>query len=89
MPTFDIVTRTFRDLLHHFEHSRDHLLQDIRLFADDFIRDLVRQRHNPLQPIEKARRDLVVFVLFLQELDGRVLPLLLIPYTSSEHEPQT
>jgi hypothetical protein len=52
-PTFDIVTRKFGDPLHHFEHSRDDSLQDFCLFADNFICDLVCQRQNALQPIEK------------------------------------
>jgi hypothetical protein len=60
--------------VHHFEHSQDDLLQEVCVFADDFIRDLVRKRQNALQPIENDRWNLVVFILFLQELDRQVLP---------------
>jgi hypothetical protein len=59
--------------VHHFEHSWDDLLQQVCL-ADDFVRDLVRKRQNALQPIENDKCNLVVFVLFLQELDRQVLP---------------
>ena len=75
---FDIVTGKFRHLFHHFEHSRDDLLQDFHLFADDLIYHLVCQRQNALQPIQNARWNLVVFVLFLQELNGQALLLHLI-----------
>jgi len=72
---FNVVARKFRDLMHHFEHSRDDLPQDVRLFADGFICNLVRQRQNALQPIKKLRRCLVVFVLFFQKLRGKMLRL--------------
>ena len=75
---FDIVTGKFRNPLHYFEHLRDGLLQDFCFFADNIIGDLVRQRQNPLQLFEKARRNLVAFVLFLQELNVQTLLLLLI-----------
>ena len=67
-PTFDIVARAIRNFLHHFEHSRDRLLQDIGLFVDDLVYDLVRKNQNPLQTIQKVRRHPIVLVLFLQEL---------------------
>jgi len=44
----DIVARKFSDPLHDFEHSGDDLLQHFRLFADDFICDLVREKQNTL-----------------------------------------
>jgi hypothetical protein len=66
--TLDVVTRTLRNLLHHFEHSRDCLVQDFRLFVDDLVCDLVRKKQNALQPLQKFRRHLVVPILFLQEL---------------------
>ena len=75
-PTFDVITQKHCDRLHYLEHSRDGLLQDVGLFADDFIRNLVRKKQNALQPIENARHHLVVFVLFLQKLHGQasILP---------------
>jgi len=69
--------------LHHFKHPRDDLLQEFCLFADELVRDLVRKEQNALQPIQKAQRDLVVLVLFLQELNGQALPLLLIRRSAS------
>jgi hypothetical protein len=60
--------------VHHFEHSRDDLLQEICLFADNFVYDLVRKRQYALQPIENDRWNLVVFILFLPELDRQTLP---------------
>ena len=83
----DVVTRKFGNSVHHLEHSGNNFLQDIGLFADDFICDLIRQRQNALQPIQKARWHLMIFILFLEELRGRVLPL--SAYASGEHEPQT
>jgi hypothetical protein len=74
--TFDVLARKFRYLLHYFEHSLEGLLQDIRLFLDDFFIELGRQRENALQPIEKARYHPIVFVLFLQELNSQVSLLL-------------
>jgi len=46
---FDVVVRNSRDPVHHLIHSRDDLLQEIRLFADYFVldyfvRDNVRER---------------------------------------------
>ena len=75
---FNIVTGKLGDLFHHFEHSWDDFLQDFRLVVDDLIYHLVRQRQNPLQPIENALWNLVEFVLFLQELNDKPLPLHLI-----------
>ena len=69
--------------MHHFEHSRDDLLQDICLFVDDFICDLIRQRHNTLQSIEKPRWYLVAFDLFLQELSSHVTSVSDIPVAST------
>ena len=71
---FDIVARGLRDVVHHLKHSRNDLLQEIRLFANDFFGGLVRKRQNVLQPIEKTRCYLVVFVLFFQELNSQALP---------------
>jgi len=67
----DIVAQKFRNSVHHFEHPWDDILQKFCLFAGDFICNLVRQKQNALQPIEKARRHLVVFSLFFQELNGQ------------------
>ena len=64
--------------MHHLEHSGDDLFQYFCLFADDFICDHVRHRQNALQPIEKARRHLVVFALLLQELNRQALFLILM-----------
>jgi len=75
---FDIVTRKSRNLFHHFEHSRNRLVQYFRLLADDFIYYLVCQRQNPLQLVQKGRRCVIVFILFLQELHDQALPQLLI-----------
>ena len=71
---FNVVARNFRDHVHHLKHSRDDLLQDIRLFADDFFRDNVRERQNALQPVKNTRRHLVVLVLFFQQLNSQALP---------------
>jgi hypothetical protein len=82
----NVLARKIRYLLHYFEHSRDGILQDIRLFVQEetdilennlFI-ELGRQRENALQPIEKSRHHPIVFALFLQELNSQVSPLLLI-----------
>ena len=73
--------------MHHLIHSREDLLQEIRLFADYFVRDNVRERQNAMQPIQKARWYLVVLVLFLQELNIQALPTTLT--ASSKHKPQT
>jgi hypothetical protein len=75
---FDVVAGKYRNPFHYLEHSRDDLLQNFRFFTDNLICDLVCQRQNALQLIQKARWNLVVFVLFLQELNGETLPLLLI-----------
>ena len=45
----DVFVRKFRDPVYHLIHSRDDLLQEIRLFADYFVlnyfvRDNVRER---------------------------------------------
>jgi len=53
-------------------------LQEVRLLADDFLRDNVRERQNVLQPFQKTRWHLVALVLYLQELCGPALPPLLI-----------
>ena len=64
--------------MHYFKHSWDELFQDFCFFGDDFICHLLHQRQNTLHPIAKARRHLVVLVLFLQELkrDALILPLI-------------
>jgi len=72
---FHIVARNFRDVVHHLKHSWDDLLQEIRLFANDFFRNPVREGQNALQPVQKTRWFLVVLVLFFQELSSQVLPL--------------
>ncbi len=51
---FDVVARHFRIHVHHLKHSRDDLLQEIRLFADNFFRDNVRERQNAFQSVEKT-----------------------------------
>ena len=51
---FNIVTRSFRYLLHYIEHSRNDLLQEFCLFADDFVCDLVREKGDALQPIQQG-----------------------------------
>jgi len=35
----DVVVRNFRDPVHHLIHSRNDLLQEIRLFTDCFVLD--------------------------------------------------
>ena len=40
----DVVVRNFCDLVYHLIHSRDDILKEIRLFADYFVRDNVRER---------------------------------------------
>jgi len=73
----DVVVRNFRDFVHHLIHSRDDLLQEIRLFADYFVRDdFVREMQDALQPVQKDGWYLVVLVLYLQELNHRALSLL-------------
>jgi hypothetical protein len=67
-PTLDIVTRTLCDVFHHFEHSRDCLLQDVCLFVDDLVCDLAREKQNALQPIRQVQWHLVVLILFPQKL---------------------
>jgi len=52
-------------------------LQQVHLFADDFVGDNVRERQNVLQPVQKIRYYLVVLVLFFQELNVRALPSML------------
>jgi len=71
--------------VHYFVHLRDELLEDFFLVGDvfclvgdDFICDQLRQRNNALQPIEKARGQLVILVLFLQELNPQALFLPLV-----------
>ena len=80
---FDIVARNFCDLVHHLIHSRYEILQEIHLFADYFVRDYFvhdspRERQNAPQAVQKAQQCLIVLILYLQELNGRALPLLLI-----------
>jgi hypothetical protein len=67
-----------RDPVHHFEHSWDGILQHFCLFADNFVCNRVRKPQNALQLIYQVGQHVVVFVLFLQELDGQALPLLLM-----------
>jgi len=86
---FDVVVRHFRDPVHHLIHSRDDPLQEIRLFADYFVRDyFVREMQNALQSVQKDGWYLVVLGLYLQELNDKRLSLL--PDTPvAKHEPQT
>jgi hypothetical protein len=79
----DVVARNLCDPVHHLIHSWDDLLQEIRLFADYFVRDNIRERQNALQPVQKVQWYLVVLALCLQELNGQVLPLLLMPVAST------
>ncbi len=81
----DVVARHFRDLVHHFKHSRDHLLQEIRLFTDDFFRNDVCERQDALQPVQNIQRYLVDFVLFFQELDGQGSPSAVDTPVASTH----
>ena len=67
---FDVVERHFCDPIHDVEHSRDDLVQEIRLFTDDFFRDNVCERQDALQTSQKTRRYLVDLVSFFQELSG-------------------
>jgi len=76
----DMVARKSGDPSHHLEHSRDDLLQDYCLIKDGFICDLVHENQNALQPIQKGRWHMVVFILFFQELNGQVLTVLLIQW---------
>ena len=62
--------------MHLFEHSLGDFPQNFCLFADDVICDLLPQRQNAVQPIQEGRRHLVVFILFLQELNSQGLTLL-------------
>jgi hypothetical protein len=70
----DVLARHICDPVHHFKHSREDLLQEIRLLTDDFFRDHVRERQDAPQPVQKTRRYLVVLVLFPQELNRQALP---------------
>ena len=70
---FDVVARHFSNPAHHFKHSRDDLLQDIRLFTNDFFRDNVREKQDALQPVQKTRGYLAILVLFFQKLDREIL----------------
>jgi len=74
---FDVVARYLRDVVHHLIHSRDDILQQVCLFADDFVRDNIRERQNVLQPVQKIRYYLVVLVLCFQKLNVRALPSVL------------
>jgi hypothetical protein len=60
--------------MHHFKYSREDPLQEICLFADNFFRDNARERQDAPQPVQKTRRNLVVLVLFFQELNKQALP---------------
>jgi hypothetical protein len=71
---FEVVTRHFCDPVHHFRHSRDDLLQEIRLFTNDFIRNNVSERQDALQSVHNTQQYFVALVLFLQELNGQALP---------------
>ena len=73
---FDIVARNCRDFVHNLIHSRDDLFQEVRLFADYFVRDYfvrdnVRESQNALQPVQEAQWYLAVLGLSLQQLHGQ------------------
>ena len=70
----DILARHFCDPIHHFKHSRDHLLQEIRFFTDDFFRNDVCERQNTLQSVQKTQWYLIDLVLFFQELKVQCYP---------------
>ena len=70
---FDVVARHFRDSMHHVKHLRDDLLQEIRLFTDNFFHDNVCEKQDALQPGQKTQGYLVDLVLFFQELSDRGL----------------
>ena len=86
--TSDVVACKFRYSLHHLEHSWDNFFQDIRFLTHGFIRNPVRQRQKAMQSVEEAQRYLVIFILFLQELDVKC-HLHIRSGRSSVHEPQT
>jgi len=68
----DVVVRNFRNPVHHLIHSWDDLLQEIRLFADYFVRDyFVCEIQDALQSVQKDGWYLVVLVLYLQELNDK------------------
>ena len=71
---FEIFTRKFGDPFYHFQYSRDGFLQNICLLADKFIYHLISQKKNSSQSIKIAHCNLVVFVYFLQALNGEALP---------------
>ena len=85
--TSDIVARIFGYSLHHFEHSRDDFFQDVRFLAHDLVHDPICQRQDALQSIEKAQRDLVIFVLFSQKLNDQSSSQLLT-CQCGKHEPR-
>ena len=70
---FNVVARYFCDSMHHVIHLRDDLLQEIRLFTDDFFRNNVCERQDVLQPSQKTQRYPVDLVLFFQKLSGQGL----------------
>jgi len=73
----DVVVRNFCDSVHHLIHSRDDLLQEIRLFANYFGGDsFVREMQNVLQSVQKDAWYMVVLALYLQELNHQALSLL-------------
>ena len=71
---FNVIARHLCDPMHHVKHSRDDLLQEIRLFTHDFFRDNVCKRQDARQPVQETRRHLVDLVLFFQELNVQALP---------------
>jgi len=73
-----MLARKFRYLLHHFEHVRGTPIQYFQILAADVFNNCVCQPQNVLQPFEKSEHHVVVFLLFLQELDCQALPLILI-----------
>ena len=75
---FDIVASNSGDLVHRLIHSRDDLLQEIRLLANYLVCDNVRERQNAFQPVQKTNWYLAVLGLYLQKLNGQELHLLLI-----------
>jgi len=71
---FDIIARHFRDRIHHFKHSRNDLLQQIRLFTNDFFCDNVCEGQDALQPVQKIQGYLVDLALLFQDLNGQASP---------------
>ena len=78
-PAADMVAQIFRNSLRFFEHLQEIISSNISVsWADDFVRDPGCQWRDASQSSEKFQRNLVTFVLFFEELNGRALSLPLI-----------